>query len=607
MNEFAQNVKGHVYFFSSQLQMEFSELRNVYPNKYFSQFGFYFAAVIYVFIFLNRKRYKDEFVKIMLIIAGILTQLGFYIKNLGYIDEVFVNLVHPYNLYHNGRFSFRKDSLVDGTVEYIYYLILTPFASSRESLLFGSFVMGWIVAVLSFLLVAKILWNESLLTFLLGLFLIVFHSGLNQILSSGFGNGLVNLFFLLGLLAWRESKPDFMIVVASLLPLLRIDAILYSIILLILSYLQFGGLKRVIISFICSLICIILVMSFSKFYYGHFIPTPIAFKSVPLKVLIKNSPRFPYALIINATSGTNSLLIPLILYFSQQKQIDKRFRNLLIAYILLLLISGFYFIQARINSSDRYYLPLYFVANLSIVFGASQLISQNIQNWYYSNKLVLKFSFVMLTLLNIQSGLDSRRYALTGKDFLLPLPFDGIVSRTFKIADEAKVLNELLTDRQVIATTELNTLGYFGNFIIDPIWGYANREIATSKIHVSFGGEIRALPNYVLRSKPDFFWLYHITPNIHEKLIKDDTDNQFYSFAPGLGIASIVDLAKEFPHIFVISRRETNVCLLVRDSSLNNLLTSLEEKDYKLIFKRPTNFFTIQQFSKQSPLQFTTY
>lgn len=36
-------------------------------------------------------------------------------------DENFVNFEHAYNLYHFGKFSFSKETIVDGTVEFIYF------------------------------------------------------------------------------------------------------------------------------------------------------------------------------------------------------------------------------------------------------------------------------------------------------------------------------------------------------------------------------------------------------------------------------------------------------------------------------------------------------
>jgi len=66
-----------------------------------------------------------------------------YIFSSGYADEVYVNLEHPYNLFHFGKFSMSPFRMIDGTVEFIYYLLLTPFALSQATLIVASLILGY--------------------------------------------------------------------------------------------------------------------------------------------------------------------------------------------------------------------------------------------------------------------------------------------------------------------------------------------------------------------------------------------------------------------------------------------------------------------------------
>ncbi len=57
------------------------------------------------------------------------------------VDEAYVNFSHPYNLWHNGIFSFSPTEKIGGTVEILYFLLLTPFAYNHISLYMGSMIL----------------------------------------------------------------------------------------------------------------------------------------------------------------------------------------------------------------------------------------------------------------------------------------------------------------------------------------------------------------------------------------------------------------------------------------------------------------------------------
>ena len=72
---------------------------------------------------------------------------GMFFATRTMIDEVFVNLEHPWNLFHHGRFSFSSQEMIDGTVEIVYYGLLTPFAWSHDVLLIANYAFGLLIAL----------------------------------------------------------------------------------------------------------------------------------------------------------------------------------------------------------------------------------------------------------------------------------------------------------------------------------------------------------------------------------------------------------------------------------------------------------------------------
>jgi hypothetical protein len=609
MNELSSIWNGKIFYFVNKSDFNFTNLLNIYPDKSKVQFYFFFSVLLCIVLSLTYHRLNPFINRLVILFSAILAQTGFYIRNLGYIDEVYVNLIHPFNLYHHGKYSFQADSFIDGTVEYIYYLLLTPFSSTRESLLIASFVLGWAIAVGHIIMIARLFQRENLFIYIIGLFLTAFHFDLNRIFSSGFGNGLVSLLFLYAWSAWTDSKPKRAIIISSILPLFRIDAFLYSLVLITLVFLKYRVIKHIFIGLICSLLSIACTMLFSLYYYGHMVPTPIAFKSVPIHFLLQQAHRFPIALLTNfvMSYGTLLFIIFSMSYFCRLLNREQGFAAF--SYIILLFISAIYTVQSRVNEPNRYFLPIYLV-EIILITNCISCLTRKFELDLGLNtrkRQVQIIGFVILALLNLQAGIQSRRFSILGVDPSIPVPFDGLVYRTFKIAQEAEALNSILPKTDIVASTELNTLGFFGNFKIDPLWGYANRQIAKSNQLMPFAGGIRALPNYVINSKPDYFWLHFVPKEPENHLIDDDLDGDWYQCAPKIALSSIIDLAQEFPYVFYIRTGTLNTCLLVPERSLNSIQNLLKQNGYSSSFQRPLNYQSIKASDTKYPLQMMNY
>ncbi|MFO0609509.1 MAG: hypothetical protein U0324_40475 [Polyangiales bacterium] len=196
------------------------------------------------------------------------------------VDDLFVNLEHPYNLLHHGRFSVDHDRMVDGTTELPFYLLLTPFAVTQRVLFTANYVLGMLLG-------AAHLWRMKRLlpavrpeaqAAALGAAALSFPFVQN--FGCGYGNLAVSLLALLGLEAVIQRRERVVVAACLAMPLLRLDGALFS---AALGLTWWWVTKRfpwrqglaAAAAVLCSL-------GVYKLLYGHPIPNPIRLRSVSL-------------------------------------------------------------------------------------------------------------------------------------------------------------------------------------------------------------------------------------------------------------------------------------------------------------------------------------
>ena len=103
MADLTSDWQGKLFYFASDSQLNLTKLIEIYPDKSKAQFLFYLCFMICLALCLFVRKLSEPTTRLILLVVGLLTQTGFYIRKLGYLDEVYVNLVHPYNLYHSGK------------------------------------------------------------------------------------------------------------------------------------------------------------------------------------------------------------------------------------------------------------------------------------------------------------------------------------------------------------------------------------------------------------------------------------------------------------------------------------------------------------------------
>src|SRR5262249_26077721 len=131
-----------------------------------------------------------------ILIVPSLALLATYVTACRYLDDLFVNFEHPYNLLHHGRYSFSPYRMVDGTVEFVYSLLLTPFAQTQTRLIaVNYYLFGMSIGLAHLALCARLLRAYRPATRLVGLTCFATYAPLVQTFAGGYGNGLVSLVF----------------------------------------------------------------------------------------------------------------------------------------------------------------------------------------------------------------------------------------------------------------------------------------------------------------------------------------------------------------------------------------------------------------------------
>ncbi|MFM1802032.1 MAG: hypothetical protein RJA81_1384, partial [Planctomycetota bacterium] len=236
------------------------------------------AIIAGIHFFRNRPN------RVLLLIVSLLIQTFQYLYYCAYVDEVYVNLEHSWNLYHFGRFSFSPTHLVDGTVELFYYIILAPFAWSHLSLIYSSMILGLVVTLFHTVVVWYFVRHFSFLVQIALVLTFSWNPVFAEIQGSGFGNGMVSLLYLLGCVCIWENRWKSVTLVTVLLPLLRPDAVIFSSFLILAMILKYKKIPyQAVIGMFTSVGIFMLIVRIS---YGHWILTPILFKKTPIHEIL---------------------------------------------------------------------------------------------------------------------------------------------------------------------------------------------------------------------------------------------------------------------------------------------------------------------------------
>jgi len=595
-----------IFEFQSQNNIQIvQDIFNLIPSKKdASKLWFYLSILVLLYSVyehkLKIKIIKDNFLSLLI---ATFIYLGFFSNTFGLVDEVLVNLEHPYNLYHFGKFSMSPDRMVDGTVEVLYYLLHTPFAQSQSSLVMGNFLISLIVGWLHLF----VLWRLKITNYFINNLILLSCFSLSfsiiYTFSSGFGNSLVSLLFLIAVDFCLKNQLILSLFVSGLLPLIRPDGILWSLIniltILTVTFTLRSKTKALsppkkiyILMVLLPFISTLVYLAVFKYMYGHWIPTPILFKSVKLSMLpMFELQRFLDGLLswIGTPSKKIALLVlaSIILYLviNKHKEIEQgdKIRILTVYTLFNSLVFIFYnFTRATITDFTTIYIySRYWVCfeltllTLLLITISVAKISVNTQQESLINgaKFLPIFLMSFLVLTSTQRDLNSL------------MPRNDFVNRTDEVFAGA-LTEKILPDDFSISTSEMNTFGLMIDRPVIDIWGYTNRSIATSK--VCNADKIRNNENFFLETLPDVYWPFWFT-KFYWAHNYDTVETSFLNIDHTNKKGNLLgDMNKVLTNydIFIIKTNGKQSAYFVRKSKSDSLISNLEEKGFKLLRKR---------------------
>lgn len=515
------------------------------------------------------KSIRDGFGRKYLLLIGILIQSFQYLYYTAYVDEVYVNLEHSWNLYHFGRFSFSPVTMVDGTVELFYYSILAPFAWSHLSLIYACITLGLAISLLHTLLIWYFVRRYSLLIQLIVVIGFAWNPIFAEIQSSGFGNGIVSLLYLCGLVSIWENRWRLANAAAIAMPLLRPDAVVFSLFLIIAMALKTKKIPFAAI--LGTVISVGTLMVIVRFLYDHWILTPVMFKKTPLNEIV-GGVRTQIIVTIYGLNDQYTMIVMALLIITTLP-ILKQFRPAIdltgktiirTQFLLMFALFIFYTFTNRnfFAETRRYYLPFEYMGFLIVLseWGMPYICDRLLNHQENSEPQAEQPKFdtrsyivVMLLIISIWS-INSATNRWKSRIGRFSDRTNSIVAwlteREDSFSVQAAMSQELIPQSWRIATTELQGYGFLLDHEIDPLFGYANRRMALSKTIAKRGTKTDV--NYLFDSKPEVIWLAKHKLIIFPSQVKPGKQHHMFSELQtdfGFNLTSLLEM---YPNIFIV-------------------------------------------------------
>ncbi|MFN7937880.1 MAG: hypothetical protein U0R19_31410 [Bryobacteraceae bacterium] len=533
---------------------------------------------------------------------------GLFINLYTLVDEVSINLEHAYNLYHYGRFSMSPEAMVDGTVEYVYYLLHAPFAWSQTSLVAANFWISYLIGLLHLPLLAGVLDTDprtrkgmlQTCAFALSAPLVI-------VFSSGFGNGLVSLVFLAAIHFAVKGKEWTSLRIGYLLPLLRPDAILLSFVnVAVIGIWRRLQNKKIFSSDLIPISPLVHAWLYCltiKNTYGHLIPVPINFKSfTPSMLEMLNGLTLFTSILEYFSTASHALgLVLLVAVPLAHKKLSPRSLQLfLYAAGTLPLLLFYQFTHAMIGDFSfqtytRYWIPFEVTLTLLILSVLGNL------NWSWSASTephesyrgaLILYLCATFPLLTGQAALSNR----TGR-------IDGMFAGAFT--------DQYVPRNFTVATSEMSTFGLMLNRPLIDLWGYSTPAIAFSK--TCNADHIRSNSEFFLATKPDLYWPYwfstgHVKDHPVGDFVKGTYDTVEASLATFHHTSKRGNLLGDMNKVLdaydvVLVKAETNtLAYLVRKEKRDTLLTALQNLGLKPTRQRPLDRALFHKLYDPQPL-----
>lgn len=529
-------------------------------------------------------------------------QYGYYC---GYVDEVYVNLEHSWNLYHFGKFSFSPDRIVDGTVELLYYGFLSFFAGTHASLVHACMVLGLVISLAHTITFWYLVRKMQFVVQFVVMIGFAWNPIFAEIQGAGFGNGLVSLIYMIGFVAIWEDRRNLAFVCAAVMPAIRPDAVAFSFSLILGMSMKWRmvPVKAILGTVLASAFFLLMVRQL----YGHWMLTPILYKKTPLPEIIKGA-FGQLNLVVYGLCDSYIVAVLVLLVFTTTKLLNGNAPvvsgpNRFLVRTQIVLMSGLYLFYILSNrnffaETRRYYLPFEYLGFLLVAtewglpwltrisFMKSRDIESNRpgENLIESNQnLIVTFLFV-ISLVSLNSAVirwKNRidRFSDRSSSFVTML-----LKRENNFSLSAHLANLSMPENWRIATTELQGFGFLTDHDIDPLYGYANRDIALSQDLNQDGRRIDT--TYLKRSNPESIWTGSDSALLYPgDFVPESIDKVLGGHLHNHGFVAKEILA-QYPHVFILQAKMpgtgvVNTVFLIRNGLEKEYRESLAALGFK--------------------------
>jgi hypothetical protein len=515
-----------------------------------------------------------------------LVYAGAFIACSVFVDEVFINLEHSYNLYHHGRFSYSPAQSVGGTVELLYYALLAPFARGQAGLIRADFalggVVGWAHVALAWALLPKGRFAGNLVLMIL----FSLNYPLITVFGDGFGNCLVSLAIMVAIHGRLSGRLNRYLWCAALLPLIRPDALIYSAALFAVDGLQSREPRWR--HYAAAALAAAVYFSVYQLLFGRLLPIPIEFKSpsLPLLQFFGVWGGLRIATLLHDLPSLIGIAIVVFLFFRGRNAETRFFVQLSIACAGIFV---FYKVTTYgVNYDGRYYVGFLLVLALAplVCFGRPQNrdpvlepIIAGLLDGGLRGRLVLSI-LAMLLVGQYAATMKQHREMINYRAFMHAIDGYGI---------GGQLMERILPEGWSVATTELNSFGFMHEREIIDLWGYTNASIARSDWTSKEWG-IKVDPDFFLKQRPIVYWHRTFREGTPESLCLENMED-FLLLAPNLRktLGQLGDIPAVLTHYdpLVLKHGKWVTVMLVLRGHLQPFLDHLAGRQFELMRARP--------------------
>jgi hypothetical protein len=532
------------------------------------------AAVLFAAVRAEARGRVSQVIARALLLPPSLMLFAMYALTWGSVDEVSINLEHTRNLFQFGRFSFSPERMLDGTVEYAYYLLLTPFGGSAATLMIANFGLGFLIAWGHLWLLARLLRQEPVPVRLGILLLFTVNYTLVAMLSNGFGNSLISLACLGSLALQFAGRQTWAAVLASAMPLLRPDAVLYSYALLF----AFSAADRTrwsrstLVRWLWPACALAGYLCLFRVVYGHWVPTPIAFKSVYPSMISLAAIRDLIHRIPTELSAPLQILALLACAALSAARNDPRVAVMRRLLLPMAAIYGFYSLT-RSTIGDY---------------------SGDVYARYWIGFELTLFLCLSWMLLHVSRLPEARTWQLAIFGRLVPtavlfLAVNAIAWDTGRqrypnrsnLGYASQIAETIVPPGLSIASSEMSTFSLMIDREVVDLWGYTNPAIAHSRI--LNGARVRSNPAFFMAARPHVYFAYP------EPLALTDTERYlatFHQLLKSVNLLGDMNTVLETYDVVIVRHPQRSVLFLVRRDAVVALRQSLIEHAYAAINQR---------------------